>query len=218
MKIQFQKELDRLKKHIVRLGDIVIDNIRDVIQALESLDSELAEQVISLDLEVDQKEVEIEEECLKLLALYQPVATDLRLVIAVMKINAELERIGDEAGNIAELIEIMATQERTCRSFDYSLMAEKVQYMLKICLESLTEGNQALAQKVLRLDDDVDTAKNRAYRVIFQTVKEKPEHAEYLIHMQRVAHHLERVADHATNIAEQVIYLTQGVIVRHMSS
>ena len=217
MKIRFQKELDKLKKHIHLLGHMVIESIRDVIQALESLDSELAEQVIISDPEIDQKEVEIEEECLKLLALYQPVATDLRLVIAIMKINNELERIGDEAGNIAKLIKVMAKQEKTCRSFDYSLMADRTQFMLKTCLESLLEGNEDLAHKVRRLDDGVDTAKNQAYRTIFKVIKEKPEHAEYLINMQQVAHHLERVADHATNIAEQVIYLTQGVIVRHRS-
>ncbi len=160
-------------------------------------------------------EVEIEEECLKILALYQPVAIDLRFLAAVIKINNDLERIADEAVNIARRVSIIAKREKIDISFDYSLMAGKAEYMLKKSLDALVNLDIDLAFKVCTLDDEVDEMLREAYDRIKQAIGEYPDRVGYLINLLLISRHLERIADHGTNIAEEVIYLIEGEIVRH---
>jgi phosphate transport system protein len=215
MTIHFQRELEKIKKMILSLGAMVEERVRMAIKAIESRDANLAEKIIKSDYEIDEFEVELEEECLKILALHQPVAVDLRFLIAVIKINNDLERIGDEAVNIAERVYIISKRKRLDIAFDYSLMAEKSEAMLKKSLDALVNMDVDLALRVCSLDDEVDNMLNEAYDVVKQAVGEYPDRVSYLINLLLVSRHLERIADHATNIAEEVIYLVEGEIVRH---
>ena len=212
---QFTKELEDIKKHILALGAQVEERVRMAIKAIDSNDPELAERIIKTDYEIDETEVEIEEECLKVLALHQPMAIDLRFIIAVIKINAELERIGDEAVNIAERVGVTAKREQLDFYFDYAFMGEKAQSMLKMSLDALIKLDNGLAFKVLMMDDEVDKIKREAYDKIKTAIRENPNKIGYLINLFLISRHLERMADHATNIAEEVVYLVEGEIIRH---
>ncbi len=211
----FQRELVKIKKMILALGAQVEEQVNLARQAIKTFDRELATAVIKKDAIVDETEVEIEEECLKILALYQPVAVDLRFITAVIKINNDLERIGDEAVNIAYRVKTIASQPSCSFTFDYSTMAEKAKDMLKNSLDSLVNMDLDLAFKVCLEDDMVDAIKKEAYDEIKQAMRENPDHLSYLINLLLISRHLERVADHSTNIAEEVIYLIEGEIVRH---
>lgn len=215
MNIKYKKETDKIKQKILEIGDMALERVYMSYQALESLDYEMSEEIIQSDIELDNKDVEMEEECLKLLALYQPVAGDLRFLIAVIKINNDLERVGDLAVNIADRIKIMSRLSKSTDSFDYIIMLDKVQYMLRMALKSLVDSDAKLAREICEMDDEVDEIKNEAYQQIVQRMKEFPEHTEYLINMLLISRFLERVADHATNISEEVIYLIEGEIIRH---
>ena len=210
-----QRELGKLKKRILSLGALVEERVRMAIRSIDSRDAELADQVIKKDYEIDETEVEVEEECLKILALYQPVAVDLRFLIAVIKINNDLERIGDEAVNIAQRVEIMSKKEKIEVPFDYSLMAEKVASMLKASLDSLVNLDLDGAFRVLTMDDEVDHIHGENYDQVKGVIRENPQRSGYLINLLLISRHLERIADHATNVAEEVIYLIEGDIIRH---
>lgn len=211
----FLRELEKIKKMILSLGAMVESHVRLSVDAIDNTDAVLAEKIIKTDYEIDEMEVEVEEECLKALALYQPMAVDLRFLIAVIKINNDLERIGDQAVNIAERVTILAKQARYSFVFDYSTMAEKAQAMLKQSLDSLVNMDVDLAMEVLHLDDEVDALKDKAYDQIKAAMADHPEHLGYLINLLLISRHLERLADHATNIAEEVIYMIEGEIIRH---
>ena len=211
----FSRELEKIKKQILSLGAMVEEQVRMATQAVETHDAELAQKIIKSDYEVDEMEVEIEEECLKVLALHQPVAVDLRFLIAVIKINNELERIGDQAVNIAERVDIIGKGEQLDFFFDYSSMGEKVQDMLKSSLDALIRMDYDLAFSVVIRDDEVDQIKSDAYDRIKLAMGDHPDKLGELINLLLISRHLERLADHATNIAEEVIYLIEGEIVRH---
>ncbi len=212
----FRKELDNIKKRILTLSSLVEERVQSATRAVENIDAELALGIIKADYEIDEMEVEIEEECLKVLALHQPVAVDLRFIISVIKINSELERIGDQAVNIAQRVEIIAKRPKPPFMFDYAEMGQKAQRMLKMSLDSLVNLDVDIAYKVITLDDEVDRIKNDAYDKIKQAIKDLPERVGYYINLLLISRHLERLADHATNIAEEVIYLVEGEIYRHV--
>ena len=211
----FRRELENIKKRLLTLGSLVEERVRMAGAAIEELSGETAGAIIRLDYEIDEMEVELEEECLKALALYQPVAVDLRFIIAVIKINNELERIGDQAVNIAQRIEVIAKRPKPPFSFDYTVMTEKTIRMLKKSLDALVNLDVDLAYKVIMLDDEVDQIKKEAYDQIKQAIKNSPERVGYYINLLLISRHLERLADHCTNIAEEVIYLVEGEIFRH---
>ena len=215
MSVHFFRELENLKKRILSLGAMVEERMRMAIKAIETRDGNLAAKIIAADREIDETEVEVEEEYLKILALYQPVAGDLRFITAVIKINNDLERIGDEAVNIAERVSNIARRVPVTVSFDYVLMAEKAEFMLKSSLDALVKLDADLAYKVCLLDDEVDDMNRAVYDKVKDAIPDQPEGAGYLINLLLVARHLERIADHATNIAEEVIYMIKGVISRH---
>ena len=212
---QFTKELENIKKRILALGAMVEERVQMAIKAIDTNDSELAQQIIKTDYEIDETEVELEEECLKVLALHQPMAIDLRFIIAAIKINAELERIGDQAVNIAERVGVTAKREQLDFYFDYSAMGEKAQTMLKMSLDALIQLDYDLAFKVVIMDDEVDKIKSDAYDKIKKAMSENPDKIGYLINLLLISRHLERLADHSTNIAEEVVYLVEGEIIRH---
>lgn len=215
MTAHLQKEIERLKKDILSLVAIVEENVRRAVKSIEDRDVGMGEKVIEVDNEIDRREVEIEEECLKILALYQPVAIDLRLIAAMLKLNNDLERIGDLAVNTAERAIHLANAERTDISFDYREMTRKTQAMLKSSLDSFINMDTDLARKVIASDDEVDEIERKIVAQTREAIKKNPAQVDQLLHHMFVARHLERIADHATNIAEDVIYMVEGEIIRH---
>jgi len=211
----FRKELENIKKRILTLGSMVEDLVHTSVQAVDRVDADMADRIIKRDREINETEVDIEEECLKVLALHQPVAVDLRFIIAVIKINNELERIGDQAVNIAQRVQVIAKRPKPPFWFDYSEMGEKAQKMLRMSLDALVNLDVDLAYRVITLDDEVDQIKSEAYDKIKQAIQDLPERVGYYINLLLISRHLERLADHATNIAEEVIYLVEGEIFRH---
>jgi phosphate transport system protein len=208
-------EIESIKKKLLGFCAVVEGNVRDAIKALVMRDTALAAKVIDTDEEIDTMEVEIEEECLKTLALYQPVAKDLRFIIAVFNINNDLERIGDLAVNIAERAMSLAACSEIDIPFDYTKMAEKVLAMVKSSLDSLVHMDPELARRVCEEDNEVDVINRQAQTRVQERIRQFPERVDCLIQFPAISSELERIADHATNIAEEVIYLAKGEIVRH---
>jgi phosphate transport system protein len=212
----FQRELDKIKKMILSLGALVEKRVHQIKEVLEERDVAMANEIIHLDHEIDQMEVDVEEECLKIIALHQPVATDLRFLIAVVKINNDLERIGDQVVNISQRIVSIAKVPVAPYRFDYAEMADKAEAMLRMSLDSLVNQDFDVAIKVLHLDDEVDAIKNEAYDLIKRAIADGvTKDIGYMINLLLISRHIERLADHATNIAEEVIYMIEGEIVRH---
>jgi phosphate transport system protein len=211
----FQRELEKIKKSILSLGALVEDRVRLAIKSIEKRDADLAEQIVNMDYEIDEMEVDIEEECLKVLALHQPVAVDLRFLVSVIKINNDLERIADETVNIAYRVKTISKNKDCKFIFDYALMAEKASAMLKMSLDAMVRLDTDMAFKVCLMDDDVDVFVQGAYEQLKLFICAMPENAGTLINMFLISRHIERIADHTTNIAEEVIYVTDGEIVRH---
>lgn len=215
MNRHFQKALEKIKAMVLALGATVEERVHMALQATETYDAEIAKKIIDSDHEIDAMEVELEEECLKALALHQPVAVDLRFLIAVIKINNGLERIGDEAVNIAQRIQIISKTGAHPFRFDYTDMMKKAIHMLKISLDSLVNMDSDSAYRVLTLDDEVDALKAAAYDRIKEAMGQYKERFGYFINLLLISRHVERLGDHATNIAEEVIYMVEGDIVRH---
>jgi len=215
MSQHFLREIDTLKKKILTVGAVVEERIAQAITAVVKHDAALAQQVAEGDDEIDEMEVEVEEDCLKILALYQPVAIDLRFVVAVLKMNNDLERMADTAVNIARRAEYLAQYPQVDLPPSLAEMTQKVQAMVQQSLDALVHGDTALARKVCVADREVDSL-NRAMHVrIQQEIREHPDQVARLIHTLSVSRHLERIGDLATNVAEDVIYTVEGEIVRH---
>jgi phosphate transport system protein len=215
MRVRLQNDIERLKKRVVALGTLVEERVRLAVKAIECRDGSLAEKVIDGDLEIDNLEVDLEEECLKILALHQPVADDLRYIVAVLKMNNDLERIGDLAVNIAQRTQLMTQSTQIQIPFDYFTMAESAQEMLEKALDSLVNRDLNLAYEVCAQDDDVDFMKSAMQTLFASQVRKDTDNVEALTSLFLVSRHLERIADHATNIAEDVIYMISGQIHRH---
>ncbi len=215
MTLHIHREIDRLKGKILSLGTIVENSVHLAVKAINKHDQELANKIITDDEEVNMMEIDIEEECLKILALHQPVAIDLRFIVAVLKINNDLERIGDLAVNIAERVFKLENQSNLDIPFDYEGMTIKVQAMLKKSLDSLVTLDTNLAREVCADDDEVDAIKSDAFKKAVEQMRINSDYVQDFTQMLVVAQQLERIADHATNIAEDVIYMVEGEIVRH---
>jgi len=215
MSAHLQHALDQLKQDILALGAKAEESLRNAVHSLEARDAALALKVTRGDHVIDRMEVDIEEECLKILALHQPVAADLRLIVAVLKINNDLERIGDIAVNIAERAAFLAGQPPVQTRLDFPLMAQRAQRMLRKSLDALVNVDVPLAREVLVDDDAVDAMNREMFIQVQDAIRSKPEDMESLIHLLSISRHLERVADQATNIAEDVIYMASGEIIRH---
>ena len=194
---------------------MVEEIVQKAIKALAGHDRELAQQVIANDDSINRLEVDLEEECLKVLALYQPVASDLRMIVAVLKINNDLERIADQAVNICERALAVIDSPHLVCPLELDLMAKKVIDMLEKSLDALVNTDPDLARRVLELDDEVVTIHSQNYKAFKDYVRQNPETVDSVLRYLTVSRHLERIADLATNIAEDVIYLNEGEIVRH---
>lgn len=210
-----RREIEQLKKMLLSVGAMVEDAIAKAIYALKQRDVVLAEAIIKADREIDAMEVRVEEECLKILALHQPVAQDLRFVVAVMKINNDLERMGDLAANIAKRTRYLAAQPSLGLPLDFAGMAAKSQAMVKRSLDALVNGDPVLARQILKDDDAVDRMRKDMEDLVLTEIQLRPQFTTHLLKLASVARHLERLADMATNIAEDVIYMVEGEIIRH---
>jgi len=215
MGVRLQRDIEKLRTRVLSLGTLVEERFRLAVKSIECRDANLARKVIEGDIEIDHAEVDVEEECLKILALYQPVADHLRYFVAILKMNNDLERIGDLAVNIAERAEAIVVQGEVSVPFDYFTMCQKTGELLKKSLDSLVNLDLHLAYEVCAQDDDVDYMENVMEAQFVEEIRKDQGHVESMINLFLVSRHLERIADHATNIAEDVIYMITGEIHRH---
>lgn len=209
------REIGKLKDHLLLIGGEVERAFGDAIRSVEDRDDDLAKRVVERDAEIDRMEVDLEEECLKILALYQPVATDLRFIVTVLKVNNDLERIADLAANIAEYGLMLNGDREVPFSYDFKTMVSKTQQMLTMSLDALVNRSADLAHRVRMADDEVDDLHRDMYAKVEERMKASPEFMGVWIKHIGLSRCLERIADQATNIAEDVIYLVTGEIVRH---
>ncbi len=213
--MHFHREIDHLKRQVMDLGTLVEDRLRQACILVDTCDPELAQQIYRSDWEVDEQEIHVEEECLKVLALHQPVARDLRLIITILRVNTELERIGDIAVNISK--RILSIEKRLNGqelAVDFQPMCAKVLEMLKKGLDAMITQDAGKARQLFIDDDEVDHLRDDIYKVITSEMKKRPEDAVSLLNQYLISRHLERVGDRITNIAETVLYLVEGEIVR----
>lgn len=196
------------------LGSMVEDRVQKACLAIRTRDPDVLEDIIGSDWEIDEMEIEVEEECLKILALHQPVARDLRLLVAVIKINSELERIADIAVNIAKRVQVISKDAAIQSPVDYQPMSAKVTVMLKHGLDAMVTEDADLARRIFLEDAEVDQLRNQAYKQIIRQLDSQPGHASCLVNLYLLARHLERIGDRVTNISEEIIYLVEGEIVR----
>ncbi len=210
-----QNELDRLKKKLLALSALVEENVHRAVRSISTRDRKLAKEVIKADNEIDLTEVEVEEECLKILALHQPVAIDLRFLIAALKINNDLERIGDLSVNVAERTLYLTKAPPVPAPFDFDEMADKTCQMLKKAIDALINMDTQLANQIFTDDDEVDAINREMYTQVYEAIQKEPKDAETFIHYLSISRHLERIADYTTNIAEDVVYMVEGRIIRH---
>jgi phosphate transport system protein len=211
----FEFELQALKNRLLSMGALVEDRVHQAVVALMERRPEIAQTIIAGDDEVNELQIEIDDRCLKLIALQQPMASDLRLITAAMKINADLERIGDQAVNIAESALKILEQPPLKPLIDIPRMAELAEKMTRDSLESFVHKDVALARSVLERDDEVDALKDHVFRVLLTYMMADPGTIERALGLILVSRHLERIADHATNIAEDVIFVVEAKDVRH---
>lgn len=216
MKEHFTQEITQLKRHLAEQTSAAESALSRALRAISTLDVALAHEVAQNDYAIDCEEIRIEEECLKILALYQPVASDLRTIVTVLKINVEIERVADMAVNIAERTRSVAeTGVPAEKRIDFSKMATAAARMLKDSLDAFAYRDPAAAASIIDRDDDVDELHRKNIDLIQKGVTENPEYAEYYLSCMTISKNLERVGDVATNICEDVIYLERGAIVRH---
>ncbi len=212
----FDEELNALKEKILKLGCMVENAIRDSVKALVERDSELSKEVIKKDHLINALDVGIDEECVRLIALRQPMARDLRFITTAMKITTDLERMGDFAVNIAERA-IELNEEPQLKSFvNIPKMAEIAQSMVRDALDSFVTGCSRLPYEVIKRDDEVDDLTVRNFEELLGLMIQDPKIIPLAVKRTYIAKYLERIADHATNIAEMVIYMCKGKIIRHM--
>ncbi len=215
MSVHFLRELEQIKSSLLALCVLVEEQVRDAVCALLDRDADLAGAVEHRDRTIDQREIEIEEECLKTLALYQPVAADLRFLVAVLKINNDLERIGDLAVNIAHKAGALTELPTFEIPFDIETMSRKVESMLHDSLDALVNQDARAAQQVCARDAAVNAMKRQIRLGAEELIRGNPDDVSPVMRVVGVARNLERIADCATNIAEDVLYLVEGKVVRH---
>jgi phosphate transport system protein len=211
----FEDELGVLKQRLLHMGALCEERVHQAVGALMERRLDTAERIAAADDDVNQLQIEIDDRCLKLLALQQPMATDLRLITAAMKINSDLERIGDQAVNIAENVIKLLPHPPLKPQIEVPRMAELAQGMTHDCLDAFVRKDVALARSVLKRDDQVDALKDQVFRVLLTYMMADPATIERGLALILISRNLERIADHATNIAEDVIFLVEAKDVRH---
>jgi phosphate transport system protein len=215
MSKHLQADLDRVRKDLLAMGAMVESAIHRAIASLVDRLPELAEQVLAGDDAIDECELSVEDACLKILALHQPVASDLRYVVAVMKVNNDLERMGDLAQNIAERAAYLSQHPPLRVELPFERMTKTVQGMVSSALDALVNSDTRQARRVCQQDDEVDALNREMYAVLQDVMKRDPDSVERALHTLSVARHLERIADQATNIAEDIVFMVEGEVIRH---
>jgi len=215
MQRHFHEELEALKQTLLAMGGLVEDQIRRVMTALIERDSDLAQEVIDRDRQVNAYDVEVDEKCVELLALHQPTAGDLRFITTAMKIVTDLERIGDQAVNIGQRALELNLEPQLKPYIDLPRMAERAQRMVKESLDAFVARDTALARRVCAADEEVDALKEQIFRELLTFMMADARTIPRSIRLILISRFLERVADHATNIAEMVIYMVDSKMVRH---
>ena len=211
-----QRDLDNLKREILAVGTLVEEAISKSLRLLKERNPALIDEIIEGDVAIDEREVEVEEECLKVMALHQPMAADLRFVIAVLKVNNDLERMGDLACNIARRTRHALVQPPSSRPLvDFTRMGGKVMDMVHASLDALVRQDADLARDVCRLDEEIDQAHRQTYDLLKQRMRENPDVVEEAVSALTVSRSLERIADLATNVAEDIVFMVDGEVIRH---
>jgi len=211
----FEAELQGLRNQLLTMGGLVEERVHRAVQALIHREEEDASRVIAQDGEINDLQMDIDDRCLKLLATQTPLAVDLRLITSAMKINADLERIGDQAVNIAESVLVLIPQPPLKPLIDIPRMATIAEKMIRDALDAFVKRDPELARDVLRRDDEVDELKDQVFRELLTYMMADPGTIQRALSLILVSRNLERIADHATNIAEDVIFITEARDVRH---
>jgi phosphate transport system regulatory protein PhoU len=219
MSLHLQRDLEALKKEILQLGNLVETAINTSIQALNNREIALADRVFELEEEINEKEVHIEEECLKILALHQPVAVDLRFIVVVLKVNNDLERMGDFAKNIAKRATHLAnlTPIPMFQGFTNELPV-LVRSMVRKSLDALVSLDVELARSVINMDDRVDEINRQMYEEVHATIVRDVKNTDVAMNLLSTSRYMERIADLSTNIAEDVVFMVEGRVVRHIDT
>lgn len=215
MRSRFQQGLDELKEKLLRMGGLAEQAIDRATEAYRTRDSKYCQMVLTGENAINEAEREIDELALDLLAMQQPMAIDLRFILAVLKINADLERVGDQAVNIAQRVLDLISEDEVELPVDIPRMADAVSTMVQRALESFLDGKAEVAEAVLQMDGIVDRMKDEAFVVLVQRMHDDPAVTRPALDVLLIARNLERIADHATNIAEDVIFWVRGADVRH---
>ena len=210
-----ERDMEKLRSQIVRLGGMVEKATVNAIKTLETFDLSIVDEIHRDEALINEMEVELEEECLKTLALHQPVAIDLRFLIVILKVNNDLERMGDQVVNIAERIAFLADKERVTIDLDFATMGGICTVMLHNALEALINQDVVVARKVLEMDDELNALHARTYRNLQEEMVRNPQIIVPAVSCLTISSNLERIGDLATNIAEEIIFMEEGEVVRH---
>jgi phosphate transport system protein len=211
----FQDELDELKTRLLEMGGLAEDRVRSAVQGVVERDAALVERVLAGDTPINQLHIEIDNRCFRMLALYQPMAVDLRAIVSAVKINTDLERVGDLAVNIAEAVRRYMRHPPVKELIDIPRMAEIAQHMLRDSLDAYVRRDTQLAHAVLNEDDKLDALKQQVFRELLTYMLQDPSTIEPALDLILISRHLERIGDHATNVAEDVIFMVSARDVRH---
>jgi len=217
MSVHFQKELESLQTAVSRLAGQVLISLKDAVKALKESDLMLGESVIGRDARIDRMEIAVEKSCQHLLTLQQPVAGDLRYIMSVLKINMDLERMADQAANVAAQVTYLLSCSPPCQQLprELSRQSDLVIAMVRDGLKALTGSDVELARKVIGADDEVDSIHRGMHAQVAGGITANPDRAEEMICRLKISHELERIADHAVNICQEVIFIAEGLIARH---
>ena len=213
--VHFREELDELQARLLEMAGMVESAIHQSVAALAQRDEQAAKEVLWKEALINQKDIEIDEFATRLLALYQPMARDMRFLTAVIKINGDLERMGDLAVNITERAMQLMHDVPVKPLIDIPKMANLAETMVRKSLDALVKRDEALARSVLVSDDEVDALRDAVYKELVAFMQEQSTTIPRAVDLMFIAHDLERIADHATNIAEDVLFLVKGIDVRH---
>ena len=217
MTVHLQRDLDSLKKDIVHLGSLVQNSTQSVVEFLGTKSEQQLQDVLEYEDRINELEVDIEEHCLKVLALHQPVAIDLRFIIVIMKVNNDLERMGDQAVNISHRVKSLMDGPELPISLPIDEMTNAVQEMVSLSLDALVGQDPTIARKVVEMDDIVDDLNAKTYDIVRETIEANPSLVNSAMSMATISSNLERIGDLCTNIAEEVIFMVEGQVIRHQN-
>ena len=217
MTVHLQRDLDSLKKDIVHLGSLVQSSTQSVIEFLRTKSEQQLQSVLESEEQINGLEVDIEENCLKILALHQPVAIDLRFIIVIMKVNNDLERMGDQAVNISHRVKALIEGPELSISLPIDEMTTAIQKMVALSLDALVSQDPTIAREVVEMDDIVDDLNAKTYDIVRETIEANPSLVNSAMSMATISSNLERIGDLCTNIAEEVIFMVEGQVIRHQN-